>query len=90
METSGLSGLRNLRIEPLDPRRSPEYSAMQLFFLVRLTHLMETSRKIHAAPSKEWQRTLVKKAIFSTFNDCIALSLEAEALEVVRGANGDG
>lgn len=76
--------------EALPARPSAEYTAMQRFFLTRLNRLLVKSREVHAGPTKEWQRTLVKKAIFSTFNDCIALSLETEALQVVRAAVSEG
>jgi len=88
MESYGVTGSREAATEP-GGSRPPEYSAMQRFFLLRLARLIEKSREIHAGPAKEWQRTLVKKAIFSTFNDCIALSLEAEALEVVRSGRAE-
>ncbi len=86
METPGISGRGDLQIESEATARG-EYNAMQMLFLLRLHRLVEKSREVHAGPAKEWQRTLVKKAIFSTFNDCIAFGLETEARRVLRGEN---
>ena len=83
-------------------RADTAYNGLQHLFLQRLRRLAEKSRTLtigSGAPlghgptaSREWQRVLLKKAIFSTYNDCIALGLEAEALELIRavGASANG
>lgn len=67
-----------------EPRSMTEYTDKQRFFLHRLNRLLDLSRRVHTGPAKDWERELVKKAIFSTFNDCIAQNLETEALDAMQ------
>jgi len=69
------------RREWIDPTR---YSVVQRFFLARLEHLV-VLRRTPELYSEAWHTTLVDRAVYSTYRDCVALGLADEARTVLRG-----
>jgi len=63
---------------------SSRYSVVQRFFLIRLERMVELRRSPEAR-TETWQSTLIDRAIYSTFRDCVALGLADEARTVLRG-----
>lgn len=65
----------------IDPTR---YSVVQRFFLSRLEHLI-TLRRSPELYSESWHTTLVNRAVYSTYRDCVALGLAEEARTLLKG-----
>ncbi|MBI2863392.1 MAG: hypothetical protein HYX94_02365 [Chloroflexi bacterium] len=63
------------------PRRS--YSQTQLFFVLRLMHLLDVRRR-EAETIEEWQLKLLDRAIYSTFVDCLEQEVGDDARELLH------
>ncbi len=64
-----------------DPSR---YSVVQRFFLARLERMVALNRSPEGR-TEPWQTTLISRAIYSTYRDCVAIGLADEARTVLRG-----
>ncbi|TAK35174.1 MAG: hypothetical protein EPO21_06880 [Chloroflexota bacterium] len=69
------------------------YSTLQMFFLVRLGHLLRMRREWAGKLSADhWRLRLLSKAIYSTYQDCLAQGVSADAkslFERERQAQGE-
>ncbi|HUX88877.1 MAG TPA: hypothetical protein VMW65_17870 [Chloroflexota bacterium] len=63
---------------------SSRYSIVQRFFLTRLERMVALRRSPEPR-TENWQTTLIDRAIYSSFRDCVALGLADEARTVLRG-----
>ncbi len=63
------------------PRHS--YSQTQLFFILRLMHLLDLRRR-GAEATEDWQLQLLDKAIYSTFVDCLEQEVGDDARELLH------
>lgn len=61
-----------------------QYSVVQRFFLSRLEHMV-AMRRTPELYSESWHSTLVNRAVYSTYRDCVALGLADEARTVLHG-----
>ncbi|HLG50045.1 MAG TPA: hypothetical protein VKY56_00205, partial [Chloroflexota bacterium] len=60
------------------------YSVVQRFFLARLERLLALRRNPEVF-TEPWHASLVNRAIYSTYRDCVALGLAEEARTMLRG-----
>ena len=63
------------------------YSVIQRFFLARLERMVALKRSSDT-PREPWHVTVLNRAIYSTYRDCVALGLTTEARTVLRGEEG--
>jgi hypothetical protein len=61
------------------------HTAEQTLFLRRLEDLLE-KRQLHTGlhPDGDWRRRLIDKALYSTYRDCLDLSVGDEARELLQ------
>jgi bifunctional DNA-binding transcriptional regulator/antitoxin component of YhaV-PrlF toxin-antitoxin module len=71
--------------QPLERIRRTTLSAEQMLFLRRFGDLLEKRRE-HAdrLPESDWRRRLIDKALYSTYQDCLALDVGEEARAVLQ------
>ena len=66
-------------VEGLTHPALKSYSNLQMFFLVRLGHLLRLRREWAGKLSSEhWRLRLLDKAIYSTYQDCLEQGLSAD------------
>jgi len=66
--------------EGIDHPSLKSYSTLQMFFLVRLGHLLRLRREWAEKLSAEhWRMRLLGKAIYSTYQDCLDQGVSADA-----------
>lgn len=57
---------------------------LQTFSLSRLHHLLEQrGRFAELLPGDDWRRKLIARALYSTYQDCVAQGIEGEAKKMV-------
>lgn len=85
MQTSSVPNIWRQRAtsaltQPLDRVRRSQLSPEQVLFLKRFHDLLE-KRRVHALhfPDSDWRRRLIDKALYSTYQDCLALDVGDEA-----------
>lgn len=86
MQFMGTMGYREQSYREWTPLRKLEssYQPLQVFFLYRLDRLLELLAHGHA--EGDWMRSLLNRAIYSTFLDCIREGVGEEAREMLRRA----
>ncbi len=69
----------------LDRVRRSTQTAEQALFLKRFHDLLEKRRE-HSGrlPLTDWRRRLIDKALYSTYQDCLALDVGDEAREILE------
>lgn len=90
MQTTNLSSVWGTRTgsnptsSPDRSRRSP-HTQEQALFLHRFEALL-TKRQQHRGrlPSSDWRMRLIDKALYSTYRDCLNLSVGDEAKDLLR------
>ncbi len=56
------------------------YSPTQLFFLMRLSYLQRQRREcVNVLENSDWRMRLLNKALYSTYQDCVAAGVGNEA-----------
>lgn len=72
-----------------DGRRRPAHTPEQMLFLHRFEVLLNKRRQHlgRLAPT-DWRMRLIDKALYSTYQDCLALSVGDEARERLRRERG--
>lgn len=90
MQTSSVSNIWRQRAgsafnQPLERVRRSPLSPEQALFLKRFNDLLEKRRQ-HSLnfPQSDWRRRLIDKALYSTFQDCLALDIGEEARASLR------
>ncbi len=85
-----LFDLRSQSHESIDGQANDEntlsrhpYNQMQLFFLLRLMHLLDL-RRGHAELTEDWQLKLMDRAIYSTFVDCLEQDVGDDARNLLH------
>lgn len=61
-------------------RQLRTYSTLQTFYLLRMMRLLKLQKEVaNPLDVSDWRLRLLNKAIYSTYCDCVALSLGNEA-----------
>ena len=90
MQTSNIPNLlrqhsTSTRDLTVDSIRRPEYSLEQAVFMQRLRDLIaKRAQHVGSVPANDWRMRLIDKALYSTYQDCLALELGDEARAIVR------
>jgi len=72
-----------------DGLRRPTHTPEQLLFLHRFEVLLNKRRQhVGRLPPTDWRIRLIDKALYSTYQDCLALSVGDEARERLRRERG--
>lgn len=67
-------------VETKDTANVPSYTAVQLLFLVRLSDLVKMQAETDPALTvEEWRVALLRKAIYSTYCDCVQQGVAEDA-----------
>jgi hypothetical protein len=66
------------------------YTPQQLFFLLRLTRLLRLKRQYDTMPHTEkYLIEMLNKAMYSTFMDCSALGIAADARDLIEKSRAE-
>ena len=88
MQTTNLSNVWGARPGPassIDRLRRPAHSQEQSLFLHRFeTLLSKRQQHLGRLPPGDWRMRLIDKALYSTYRDCLALSVGDEVREILR------
>jgi len=67
------------------PADSTGYSAVQLFFIIRLSKLIGQRRDCERAlDTDDWRMKLLNKSIYSIYRDCVELGIGEDARTLFR------
>lgn len=90
MQTTNLSNAWGTRpgltqASTLDRLRRSVHNQEQLLFLHRFEVLLnKRGQHIGRLPRDDWRIRLIDKALYSTYQDCLALSMGDEVREILR------
>ncbi len=87
MSSYNLGG-QDLYLVGVPPLQSQDWGPVQRFFLQRLWRLMNMQKQISKEMSPEGVM-MIRRAIYSTYLDCVAAGVSAEASRFIRDVAGE-